>query len=140
MLLALSLLVGMSIPRHLTLTKTDSVRYHLFWELAGATPTKGRYVRLPLFDLSVGCDPCSIVKRIGCMPGDRLVSNGYNFYCNGDYLGEAKTDAPYAPFDFNGSVPPGKVFLVGDKDTSYDSRYFGFKPLNEIETVLLPLL
>ena len=85
-------------------------------------------------------DSGSIVKRIGCMPGGKLVKAGYQYYCDGHFLGRAQEIQGHRPFDFSGIVPPGMVFLVGDKDTSYDSRYFGFKPLNDIETVLLPLL
>ena len=138
-LLGLFLVIGFTIPGHLTLTKTDSVNYHLFWELNEAMPSRGNYVRLPLYDSAVGCNPCSIVKRIGCMPGDQMISSGFKYYCNGEYLGRARTYTQHLPFEFNGIVPVGMVFLVGDKDTSYDSRYFGFKPLTDIETVLLPL-
>jgi conjugal transfer pilin signal peptidase TrbI len=138
-LLLLSLAIGMAIPQRLTITKTDSVKYHLFWEIDRKTLQRGDYVRLPLFLPSVGCNPCSIVKRIGCLPGDRLAGDDLNYYCNGKYLGQCMTVENIAPFRFTGRVPPGMVFLVGDRDNSYDSRYFGFKSINDIETVLSPL-
>jgi conjugal transfer pilin signal peptidase TrbI len=138
-LLCISLLVGMAIPRHLTITKTRSVKYHLFWEIDRKTPQKGDYVRLPLYEKKIGCAPCSIVKRVGCLPGDRLISKGVKYYCNSEYLGQCKTGKNITPFQFSGTVPPGMVFLVGDKDNSYDSRYFGFQQIADIETVLLPL-
>ena len=138
-LLCLSLAIGMTIPQRLTITKTDSVKYHLFWEIDRKALHIGDYVRLPLFDPGVGCNPCSIVKRIGCLPGDRLVKEEMNFYCNGSFLGQCMTGKNIASFQFNGKVPMGKVFLVGDRDDSYDSRYFGFKSINDIETVLHPL-
>lgn len=139
-LLCLSLAIGMTIPQRLTITKTDSVKYHLFWEIDRKALQIGDYVRLPLFDPRVGCNPCSIVKRIGCLPGDRLVKEEMNFYCNGSFLGQCMTGKNIASFQFNGKVPMGKVFLVGDRGNSYDSRYFGFKSINDIETVLFPLL
>jgi type IV secretory pathway protease TraF len=89
--------------------------------------------------LKVGCAPCSIVKRIGCLPGDRLVNKGPKYYCNDAYLGQCKKGKNIEPFQFSGTVPPGMVFLVGDRDKSYDSRYFGFKQITDIETVLYPI-
>jgi type IV secretory pathway protease TraF len=129
----------MAIPRHLTITKTDSVCYHVFWEQNRWNPSRGVYVRLSLMDPQMGCSPCSIVKRIGCMPGERLVSDDGRYYCNDDFLGQAQMDATLPPFVYTGIIPPGQVFLIGDKETSYDSRYFGLKPLDDIETVLRPL-
>ena len=138
-MLCISLLIGMAIPGHLTITKTNSVKHHLFWEINRKTPQKGDYVRLPLYDSKVGCAPCSIVKRIGCLPGDRLVDKGSQYYCNDEYLGEYQTGNNIEPFKYSGTVPPGMVFLVGDRDKSYDSRYFGFKQITDIETVLYPI-
>ena len=138
-LIGLFLLLGISIPENLTVTKTDSVKYHVFWELERRDPAKNDYVRLGLYEPEIGCNPCSIVKRIGCTPGEHLTSEEDRFYCNGEYLGQAKAVKQHPSFDFNGTIPPGMVFLIGDRKTSYDSRYFGFKPFSDIETVLLPL-
>ena len=138
-MLFISLLIGMAIPGHLTITKTNSVEHNLFWEINRKTPQKGDYVRLPLFEPKVGCEPCSIVKRIGCLPGELLVNKGPKYYCNNEYLGQCETGNNIEPFKFSGTVPPGMVFLVGDRDKSYDSRYFGFKQITDIETVLHPI-
>ena len=138
-LVGLFVLVGMTIPRHLTITRTNSVRFHVFWEQNRWNPSRGGYVRLLLMDPQMGCTPCSIVKRIGCMPGDQLVGDGGRYYCNDTFLGQARMDTRFSPFVYNGIIPPDQVFLIGDKETSYDSRYFGLKPLDDIETVLRPL-
>ena len=138
-MLFISLLIGMAIPGHLTITKTNSVKHNLFWEINRKTPKKGDYVRLPLYEPKVGCKPCSIVKRVGCLPGELLVNKGPKYYCNDEYLGQCETGNNIEPFKFSGTVPSGMVFLVGDRDKSYDSRYFGFKEIIDIETVLYPI-
>ena len=138
-LAVLFFMVGMAIPRHLTVTKTDSVRYRVFWEKGKGNPSRGDYVRLPLIEPQIGCSPCSIVKRIGCLAGDTLKTEGLNYFCNGQFMGQAKTSITHAHFIYNGIIPPGRVFLIGDKETSYDSRYFGLKALADIETKLRPL-
>jgi conjugal transfer pilin signal peptidase TrbI len=128
----------MSIPRHFTVTVTDSVDYHVFFELRKREPQKGDYVRLQLFDSSVGCKPCSIVKRVACVPGEMLKEQASHFFCNDVFLGQALSNK-HSVFKFFGPVPDGVVFLIGDQGSSYDSRYFGLKPISDIETVLFPL-
>ena len=138
-MLCISLLVGMAIPGHLTITKTRSVKYHLFWEIDRKTPQKGDYVRLPLFEPKVGCAPCSIVKRSAVCQEIGWSVKVLNTTATASFWVNAKTGKNIAPFQFSGTVPPGMVFLVGDRDNSYDSRYFGFKQIADIETVLFPL-
>jgi conjugal transfer pilin signal peptidase TrbI len=128
----------MSIPRHFTVTVTDSVDYHVFLELGKREPQKEDYVRLPLFESSVGCNPCSIVKRVACVPGEVLREQAGYFFCDDVFLGEALSDK-HSVFKVSGPVPDGMVFLIGDQGSSYDSRYFGFKRISDIETVLFPL-
>ena len=134
----LFLAVGMSIPGNFTVTITDSVDYHVFWAKGGRNPKRNDYVRLPLFDPAVECNPCSIVKRVGCIPGDKLEEKAGFFFCNNVFLGQAVSEK-YPAFQFSGTVPEGAVFLIGDQEKSYDSRYFGFKQISDIETVLWPL-
>lgn len=70
------------------------------------------------------------VKRVACMSGERLIHSGRDFYCNGAFLATAKAwdrkGNPAAPFDFNGTIPDGKYFALGEHADSYDSRYWGF--------------
>jgi signal peptidase I len=85
-----------------------------------------------------------LIKRVGCGPGELLSTdaNGY-YYCNGRYLAAAKREVagkPITPFLFNGIVPRGELFVIGDAAGSYDSRVYGFIDRNRIKGVAWALL
>lgn len=76
-------------------------------------------------------------KRLACMPGDELTTEGRVHYCNGFPLGSALLfDSKGKPvkefFDYNGTVPLGKYYVQGDHSHSYDSRYWGFVDKEQI--------
>jgi len=115
---------------HLRTVKTPSVRYSLLWEVGG-TGGKGDYVRVPLpVELQKEGRPPRLTKRIGCVGGELLSFANGGHYCNGEWLGSVlkfgSDGRPLAPFVWNGVIPAGKVFLVGDDPRSFDSRYLGF--------------
>jgi signal peptidase I len=131
------------IPSRITITKTTSVKYTVFWSL-GPDADKienGDYIRFTksLDFQTYGCDPCSIVKRIACFAGERLKREGDSYFCQEKLL--CKINGPYdkEPFDFDGRVPPKKVFVIGDNPQSYDSRYFGFIDIEDIDARLIPI-
>lgn len=86
----------------------------------------------------------TLIKRVGCGGGDALtVDRNDHYYCNGTYLAMAKKEVAgkaITPFRFNGRVPAGKLFLVGDFPGSYDSRVYGFVDRDRIKGVAWPLL
>jgi type IV secretory pathway protease TraF len=130
------------IPMRLTVTVTNSVKHRVFWSYP-PDPQKivhGQYVRASAhLDMpQVSCDPCSIVKKVGCRAGDHLSSQSGQFFCNTVPICRALPGNE--PFEFNGTVPEGKVFLIGDSLDSYDSRYFGFIDEGAIDAILRPLI
>ncbi len=130
------------IPGKITISKTGSVDPKVFWSLS---PDKNKintdtYIRanqdihIPGYD----CSPCSIVKRVGCLPGQHLRNAGRNFYCNDRLLGQALKGKNH--YIFNGTIPEGRYFIIGDSEKSYDSRYFGLIEEEKIDAVLIPII
>lgn len=138
--LAAGLLVY-NIPVRITIATTNSVKYKVFWTSSpDAEPLKrGMYVRSSKFiDLqSYESKQYSIIKKIGCMSGDRLVEKNGSYYCNDIFF--CKAIPGNNNFHFDGIIPDESVFLVGDSQTSYDSRYFGLAKTGEIDALLKPI-
>ncbi len=88
--------------------------------------------------LPVGVD--HMTKHVLCMPGDILRRDGFDFFCNGHLITRAK---PYSNAGdllpifgwIEGPVPTGVFFAGTDHPDGYDSRYFGFIPLDSATVV-----
>jgi len=110
-------------------TMTPSVKYTVLLVSAGPAH-KGDYVTLEFYHQVIHADRAvKLTKRVACVAGDSLkYSNGHH-YCNGAYLDTVltrTTEGMRLPlFEFDGQIPDGMVFLVGDHERSFDSRYFG---------------
>jgi type IV secretory pathway protease TraF len=134
-LLALLLLViwASSQDRYGLVFQTDySVRFRLgYIDRMMKLPEPGKYFAFTF--LAVRDEPRygqPFVKLLACSPGDHLENRGRDFYCNGDFIGTAKTHSlkgePLAHFEYNGAIPPGHYFAVGETKHSFDSKYWGF--------------
>ena len=145
-ILALCILFGLiasKVPGRLTITRTSSVKYRVFWTMGADTGKlkKGRYLRanhsleLPQYK----CSPCSIVKKVGCMPGDRLDVKDGMFFCNDEFLCKAMAINGIDYFHHAGAIPAGHLFVMGDSKNSYDSRYFGLISFEDIDALLIPI-
>lgn len=84
-----------------------------------------------------------LVKKVVCVEGEYLYVKGLDYYCNGVYLGRARTTdskgRPVSPFVFNGEIPKGYLFVMGENERSYDSRYMGLIPKSNIQAKLIPI-
>ena len=129
------------IPARITITTTNSVKYRAFWTSPpDSEPLKrGMYVRSVKFIDVRGykAKQYRIVKKIGCMSGEKLFEKNGSYYCN-DIL-FCKSLPEKENFHFAGAIPDESVFLVGDSRTSYDSRYFGLAKTGEIDALLKPI-
>ncbi len=121
--------IGLVMP-NLVVTYTDSVDYNVLWK-SGKAPIKGDLAFFPFQHEYLGDTELKLLtKRLRCMPGDRLETKGRQHYCNGVLVSEAlyKTirRQPLTLFEYNGDIPNGMVFMLGDNPRSFDSRYNGF--------------
>lgn len=79
----------------------------------------------------------TIVKKIGCLPGQHLKVTLQQADCDGKKIGHVRHQTmdgkPISPVLYDGIIPLGKVFLMGEHYYSYDSRYFGLVPVEWLQ-------
>lgn len=76
------------------------------------------------------------VKIAKCIPGDQLHVVNKNYFCNDQLIATGllkdSRGQDMSSFEFNGTVPQGKYFVIGTHKKSFDSRYWGFVDQKEI--------
>ncbi|RKY68854.1 MAG: hypothetical protein DRQ02_02960 [Candidatus Latescibacterota bacterium] len=139
---------GWIIPKRISISPTPSVGHYIFLYKRHFKPSdikKHTLVVIPLYTkLIPNCSPCLAVKYVACDSGERLdVIRKDEFYCNGEYLGVAKTHSktgvPVKIFQYHGIIPEGKFFAMGTCIDSYDSRYIGLEDKNAVKAIALPI-
>ncbi len=120
---------------------TDSVDAKLM--LRTQSPAqKGDYVLFSLTHpyLNGGRQAYRLTKRWRCGAGDRLLTRGAAFYCNGERVALAlertASGKPLVPFQWNGPIPAGQAFVLGEDPQSFDSRYWGFVSVDQLERLV----
>lgn len=137
--------MGASIPGRLVVSPTPSDHKHVFLRLDPKTVEVGDYVVFPAKTHLVDqCrQGCLLLKKVVCGPRQRLEVKGRDFFCDGKYLGRAKEKSkkglPVEPFSWEGEIPEGKFFVMGEHEDSYDSRYFGFIDSRAVVARAVPL-
>ncbi|HEY6874228.1 MAG TPA: S26 family signal peptidase [Geobacteraceae bacterium] len=143
-----AVVAGTVIPRHIGIILTPSLDHRIFWLSRNPHHVgRGDYVHFvdPELARKVGKpDTPDIFKRIRCDEGDILtVDAAKRFFCNGEFLGAAKDYSRKGEkmqyFTFNGKIPPGFMFVMGEHRDSYDSRYFGLKDKSRVRSRLYPI-
>ena len=100
-----------------------------------STPKRGDVIVF-IFPLDKSKD---FIKRVIGLPGDRIEIIGRKIYINGklyqDKHGYYTNPSPAEGSHFGPiTVPKGHLFVMGDnRDHSYDSRYWGFVPLDSVK-------
>lgn len=143
-----AVVVGTVTPRHLGIILTPSLDHRLFWVSRDPQHVKrGEYVYFVDAELArkVGKPEVpNVFKIIRCDEGDILTVDAAKcFFCNGEYIGMAKDYSRKGEmmpqFEFNGRIPPGFMFVMGEHKDSYDSRYFGLVEKSRVVARLYPI-
>jgi signal peptidase I len=84
------------------------------------------------------------VKEISCKSGQELiVTEDRGYFCDGNYIGQARSTDQYGKpvdnFNFKGMIPKDSLFMTGTHPRSYDSKYYGFVKINQIERGAIPI-
>lgn len=133
------LLLGALLPSRIAIATSPSLDHRIFF--LGGKPSEGRIASGDY--LLFTYDGERVIKQAACLPGERITAIDGEYACNDKFLGRAlvanSLGEPLPRFHYNGVVPPGKLFLAGTHERSYDSRYIGFVDLNEITRKVYPL-
>lgn len=142
------LVAGTLLPYKISVTLTPSLKHRIYWLTRNPDRVvRGDYVLFRHKELSdrMGMKKSEdVMKILGCNEGELLtVDVEKKFYCNGEYLVRAKDISlkgePLQHFVYNGSVPKGVMFVMGQHKDSYDSRYFGFVDKSRILAKAYPI-
>lgn len=123
------------LPRLVLINETPSLPRGLYLRRFGKTAERGVVVAAPqpagarIYLRQLGAPPNGLLlKRVAAVAGDPVCRRG-------DRLVLAGTTAPILVRDRRGvalpswsgcrDLAPGEVFLLGDTEASFDSRYFG---------------
>ena len=86
----------------------------------------------------------TIVKMVIGLPSDKveikdgkLTINGY-YWANTDYATQKHGKSP-KHYDTSYTIPDGELFLYGKAKNSYDSRYWGTYPQDNVYGIVRPL-
>ncbi|WP_050569762.1 S26 family signal peptidase [Dickeya sp. NCPPB 3274] len=124
------------VSKQINIPLTGSVAPYVLWKTGEHNVRQNDYV-LFMFSHKLLPRPMMLTKRIGCMPGQHLVRRNQHFFCDDELIAIVfefdSTGKKLPVFQYDGIIPAGKAFVVGDNEQSFDSRYWGFIPLDRVE-------
>ena len=150
MLIVLLSIAGL-LPAHISVTLTPSLNHRVFFLIFNPDRNsikKGDYI---MFDMSKETvrqftdksDTDKTLKIVGCVSESILKVVGKDYYCDGEYLVKAKdvslAGQPVNNYVFNGTIPRGSLFVIGQHKDSFDSRYFGFVDSRNVVAKAFPI-
>ena len=150
LLIVLLSIVGL-LPTHISVTLTPSLNHRVFFLFFNPDPLdikSGDYVLLNINQelirqITNNPDTDKILKIVGCAGGSVLKVAGNDYYCNGVFIGHAKdislAGKPLSHYAFNGTIPRGSLFVIGEHKDSFDSRYFGLVSVGSVVARAYPL-
>lgn len=86
----------------------------------------------------------NVVKRIGCLADSIISYDNTSVFCDGRRMKEnqvifSKKFDKIQPLYSDGIIPEGKLFLIGDHERSFDSRFWGLADEKDIIAIVRPL-
>ncbi|MDH5543691.1 MAG: S26 family signal peptidase [Nitrospinota bacterium] len=141
--------IGSRIPENFAVTTSASLSHRIYFLVRLKKEDKihrGDYVWIRSLSSKYIDDgkEFSAIKRVACNAGDLLEVSDQNYSCNGRYLGRAKRyslkGVLLKDFIFNGIIPEGEIFVMGEHKDSFDSRYLGFIKRDNIGAVGIPII
>jgi type IV secretory pathway protease TraF len=135
------------VHRNIAVALTPSLRYTVFYlgDRHGEGIRPGDYVVFNLdHPVIAHLKIKKAIKEAVCVSGQVLTASDKDYYCNGRYLGMAKEFSHQGEkmenFIYDGVVPSGSLFVMGHHKDSFDSRYFGFIKVDDVEKIARPLI
>ena len=111
----------------ISINTSESLPQTLFIMVKRQLPEKGGFVVFKFPGKRFYSSKDEFVKYYKGAPGDLVETRGREIYLNGEKVAVAKEKSlkgePLYPLNFNGVIPPGKMFVMGESKDSYDSRY-----------------
>lgn len=108
---------------------SESVKPYLLFR-TDEIPQQGDYVTFPFHHPLIQTKAKYWVKLLACNEGQYLLRHDNHFYCDGIFFADArllsKRNEPLPQFYYDGRIPAGHAFVLGDGQNSFDSRHFGF--------------
>ncbi len=129
--------------QHMTLQPTPSMQHSLYL-ISNSKPVKGDRVNFDFnHPLVMENKKVKFLKKLSCVEGDTLAIGNDMFFCNDILIG---VGAPIKikgntvdTFKYEGVIPKGKAFVLGESGNSFDSRYWGFVEYKQL-TRLIPII